>query len=285
VVADTRPRRDGRVAVFDLREATIPAVFVSAEAGAALRQGLADRPGLTLRIDPRGLAALSPDAVSGFSSRGSSRTGVLKPDLVAPGEDIFAGALTGPETARIDDPSGFAPAAGTSQAVAHVAGAAALLRQRHPDWSPATIRSALVTTAVPVRAEPGDVLAFSAGGGRLDVPRAAATTVTVTPPSFLLSDLRRTRASSIDGVVRLQLSNETGAPITVRAGSGPLAGPPGVGVSVVPAAVSLAPHATAAVDVVVDVMRGARRGARDGAVSLTPSDGPELRVPFVVQVR
>ncbi|GMH23732.1 hypothetical protein Nepgr_025575 [Nepenthes gracilis] len=72
---------------------------------------------------------------------------LLKPDILAPGSLIWAAwAPNG-----TDEPNyvgeGFAMISGTSMAAPHIAGIAALVKQRHPDWSPAAIKSALMTTA------------------------------------------------------------------------------------------------------------------------------------------
>ncbi|URE16243.1 Peptidase inhibitor I9 [Musa troglodytarum] len=77
--------------------------------------------------------------VAGFSSRGPSyiQPEILKPDILAPGVNIIA--------ARRE---AFNIISGTSMACPHVAGIAALLREAHPTWSPAMIRSAIMTTAV-----------------------------------------------------------------------------------------------------------------------------------------
>ena len=85
--------------------------------------------------------------VAGFSSRGPSLAGgedIMKPDFMAPGEDILAAVA--PEGHNGRD---FDLLSGTSMSSPHVAGFGALLSQAHPDWSPAAMRSALATTADP----------------------------------------------------------------------------------------------------------------------------------------
>ncbi|XP_031110942.1 subtilisin-like protease SBT1.2 [Ipomoea triloba] len=91
-------------------------------------------------------------AVAQFSSRGPSFTdpAVLKPDVIAPGVNIIAAwpQNLGP-SGLPEDPRrvNFTVMSGTSMACPHVSGLAALLRAAHPEWSPAAIKSALVTTA------------------------------------------------------------------------------------------------------------------------------------------
>ncbi|CAL5083577.1 unnamed protein product [Urochloa decumbens] len=82
--------------------------------------------------------------VASFSSRGPNPVApdVLKPDVIAPGVDILA-ALPGTNPRN----SSYILDAGTSMACPHVSGIAALIKKKHGDWSPAMIRSALITTA------------------------------------------------------------------------------------------------------------------------------------------
>ena len=86
---------------------------------------------------------------AGFSSRGPLRAGngdLLKPDIIAPGQDVLAGVAPPGNGGRL-----FDFYSGTSMSSPHVAGLAALFKQLHPEWSPMAIKSALMTSA-------GDIL-------------------------------------------------------------------------------------------------------------------------------
>ncbi len=83
-----------------------------------------------------------------FSSRGPLRAGggdLLKPDLIAPGQDILAAVAPPGNGGEL-----FDLYSGTSMSSPHVAGLAALFKELHPDWSPMAIKSALMTTGYDV---------------------------------------------------------------------------------------------------------------------------------------
>ncbi|CAO2041479.1 unnamed protein product [Urochloa humidicola] len=105
-----------------------------------------------------GRAAAFTDAapvVARYSSRGpdvadrhSTPADVLKPDILAPGDQVWAGWSTLSANQPILAGDHFAMISGTSMAAPHVSGVASLVKQRHPSWGPAAVASALSTTAL-----------------------------------------------------------------------------------------------------------------------------------------
>ncbi len=124
----------------------IPAMMITRRAGEKLKEHLADGLHVTLGGDVMIGGPELGDQLAPGSSRGPVyETHLLKPDLAAPGFNIHS-AWAG---------SGVQQMSGTSMAAPHVAGAAALLIERHPDWTPSILKAALMNTAVQTRDENG----------------------------------------------------------------------------------------------------------------------------------
>jgi subtilisin family serine protease len=127
-----------------------------------------------------------------FSSVGPTTISLLlKPDVAAPGVDVLSSV-----------PDGWASFSGTSMAAPHVAGAAALLAQRHPEWTVAQLKSALVQTGSDSLDENGDLVppAFQ-GGGVIALTRADRPLLFAEPTALSFGLLAR--RSSVVGAIRL----------------------------------------------------------------------------------
>lgn len=151
---------------------TIPVIAISQSDGELMLSMVGEngRPSrASLRLNPEEIA--QPDRLAEFSSRGPTRALGIKPELTAPGVNIDSATITEAAFpgAGMPDPSGYTSASGTSMAAPHIAGAAALLRQAHPDWTSLQIKAALVGTARPLP-EQGSMM--DQGNGVIDLQRA-----------------------------------------------------------------------------------------------------------------
>jgi hypothetical protein len=150
----------------------LPAMHVGAADGDRVRNWLAsgsEHRGL-LSGTSRVVDSRFGGRVNTSSSRGPSvgAPDVMKPNVTAPGTDIIAAGSEGANAISFKT--------GTSMSSPHVAGAALLLRSSHPDWGPAEVFSALVTTADAARTSLADESAASTidrGAGAVQVDRAS----------------------------------------------------------------------------------------------------------------
>ncbi|MFI0418109.1 S8 family peptidase [Spongiactinospora sp. 9N601] len=115
------------------------------------------------------------DALAEFSSRGPRLDNAPKPDITAPGVGIVAARAEGTALGTPID-TRYTTLSGTSMATPHVAGAAAILAQRHPEWTGGQLKNGLMSTTKTIDGQ----TAYEQGSGRLDVARAAAQSVTAT---------------------------------------------------------------------------------------------------------
>ncbi|MGR0319421.1 S8 family serine peptidase [Agromyces sp. ZXT2-3] len=146
------------------------ALFVVA-AGNSSAPGTIGSPGAAASALTVGSVDDPTGALSWFSSQGPLLgSGALKPELVGPGNDVTA--------ARSADSGGDGPylaMSGTSMATPHVAGAAAIVKQQHPEYTGDELRAALVSTTTDVGLSP-----YQAGAGVVDVDQAIDAPVIAT---------------------------------------------------------------------------------------------------------
>lgn len=133
------------------------------------------------------------DLLAPFSSRGPvTHTWTVKPDVVAPGVAIDSTV-----------PNGYLGLNGTSMAAPHVAGAAALIKQAHPDWSPEQIKASLMNTAKRLTDKEGNLyLPHEQGAGRIQIDKAIKTETLVYPGAISFgkwssNDLRTTKQVTV----------------------------------------------------------------------------------------
>ncbi|KAI4388625.1 hypothetical protein MLD38_000937 [Melastoma candidum] len=167
-----------------------PAIFVNPKDGETIKEYIQTSTDPTAKVEFRRTVYNYRPApsVAVYSSRGPSPSCpfVLKPDILAPGTEILAAWPQNVPVTLVNSSqlySDFNLLSGTSMACPHIAGVGALIRDIHPEWSPATIRSALITTAYstdstnsPIKdkgsnREPANPLAM--GAGHVDPNKAA----------------------------------------------------------------------------------------------------------------
>jgi subtilisin family serine protease len=210
------------------------------------------------------------DVIAGFSSSGPTPISLqMKPDVTAPGVDLLS-SLPHNQWSNHDW-------SGTSMASPHVAAAAALLKERHPSWTPAQVKSALESTGAPVHpaGSATELSPLREGGGRIDLVRADNPLV-FTDPSGLSFGLV-TRGTTSARQLTLTDAGGGGAPWTPSID--PQTTPHGVSLSF--SAPAAAPGTT--LGVTLAVAADAAEGDADGFVLLTRGSDVR-RVPYWLHV-
>jgi len=212
-----------------------------------------------------------------WSSSGprSGELGVVKPEITAPG----VGIVGAHSTAVIPSGESYTTMTGTSQATPHVAGAAALLLQRNPDWSPAQLKAALIGAANPT---PG-VSLYAQGAGRVDVAAAFAAAAMAQPATLNLGTAPVRQFTRV-----ITYKNIVSAPVTLTL-SVNAAGLNGESVAqgaftVSPATLSLAPGQSATATLTVNPALATLGATYTGSVTARASNGTLLRTPLAVSV-
>ncbi|HYC93673.1 MAG TPA: S8 family serine peptidase [Thermoanaerobaculia bacterium] len=208
------------------------------------------------RVGTLGSPAVAPSAITvgatdlsdvraDFTSRGpSGGTWQVKPEVSAPGVGIVSAVPDG----------GTLSASGTSMAAPHVAGLAALLLEKHPHWTPADVKAAMVSTAQPVwQKDTAFPAVVSAGSGRIDALRALEATIFPSTPAVSFG-LVPFQSQPFTGSRTVKFTNRGTAEETLTVNPPPLF--EGAKLTAVPKSVTLAPGETAEVTFTLDLAAG-----------------------------
>jgi hypothetical protein len=151
MISWSSPKRGGATTPVD--NLTIAASRVSHADGQVIMAYINStaNPTASLRFAGAQLNRSSRPAIAEYSSRGPcnmSSVGVLKPDITGPGTSIVASVpTTSAGNASTTPTRAFGMHSGTSMSAPHLSGIVAMLKKARPEWSPAAIKSALMTTA------------------------------------------------------------------------------------------------------------------------------------------
>ena len=259
---EVEPTRDLVARAVDAAsDAGVVVTIAAGNDGGSFGAGSVSSPGSAAKAITVAATAGRTD-VAGFSSIGPTPLSLrLKPDVAAPGVDVLSSVPARAGT--------WASFSGTSMAAPHVAGAAALLLERHPDWTPAQVKSALVQTAAPLAVAPA-----RGGAGSVDVARADAPLLFADPTSVSFGLV--TRGSRRTALIALTDAGEGAGEwrVTVDA-------PGGAGVSLGAPAAAAVPGDPFTLSLAVGA--SATEGVYSGFVTLARGDQAR-RIPYWLRV-
>jgi minor extracellular serine protease Vpr len=258
--------------ISDLDGANLRA-FLAAHGGRTTFRATSEQSPLELQTGRSGI-------VTSFSSAGPTNfEHALKPDLAAPGGQILS------STVRESAGATFAVFDGTSMSAPHVSGAAALLLQQHPGWTPANVKSALMTSAGPAwantpRTQEAPVLLE--GSGLIDVAAANSSKLFARPSSLSFGFLDSSQGDARHALL-VSLSDAGGGAGTWTVSVQAQTASPGASVSPGASLVSLAPGGTVDVPIVATALAGSPRGDDYGFVVLQRGTD-RIRIPYYFTV-
>lgn len=224
------------------------------------------------------------DKLAGFSSRGP-RVGdsAIKPDVTAPGVAITAASAPGSEIAKEvgESPAGYLTIDGTSMATPHVAGAAALLKQQHPEWTYQQLKNVLASST-----KPGAYTPFQQGTGRIAVDRALTQTVVSEEVSVNLGVQQWPHTDDVPVTKPVTYRNLGTTDVTLDvtvAGTGPKGKPAPAGFFTLGASqVTVPAGGTAAVELTADTRLGGAEVGSYSAYVVATGGGQTVRTAAAV---
>lgn len=228
---------DGELSAATVRASTLPVVGMSKENGEYLKSLIgSDAVGAVSARQVRlNKALLFNPQMAEFSSRGPVQgLGQVKPDVTAPGVAILSATVrvgsADANTGTMFDPTGYVHASGTSFSGPHVAGAVALVKQAHLDYSPDLIRAALMNTSTNLRSSAGAAKAdgltsdsvIDQGAGLVDVAAAirAKAVMGVEGDGIIEPAILASHSFGETPILNNRIANTRNVTVTIRDTSG-----------------------------------------------------------------
>jgi len=265
---------------FDQGSASIPTIIISNSNGVALKSFIGSNPGHTVYIDGAAFEQTTTafDQLTSFSSLGpTTGDNALKPDLVAVGLDVYMAFESYDSLGDLYSANHYGSAAGTSFSTPLVAGAAALVKQAHPGFTAAQIKSALVNTAsqAVTSDNSGNKLSIPAvGGGKLDAGTAIQTTISANPASVSFGTVTTIPASK-----SILVTNAGANPVNLSLAIAPIRSATGSVLTLDKQTLTLTGGASDTVNLLISGL-APQLGSYYGAITIQGS-GPTLRIPYL----
>jgi minor extracellular serine protease Vpr len=265
-----------------VQDTGIPAVLIGNTDGYALKTYLGINPNGTITLDPAYSAADNPqvNTVAAYSGRGPSignfaatRDFGLKPELVAPGTNIYTATQKFDPNADTYNATGYTTVNGTSYAVPFVAGVAAMAKAKNPNLNtPGRLKSAVVNTATADVL--GGVHVTDVGAGKLNAADAVNVAATLEPAAISFGPIV---ALPINRTLTLTNVSSAGATFTVSVRQ--LTADSNAQVTLSQSTFNLPAGQNQQITV---SLTGSRPtiGAYEGFLDVTSPAGPALHVPY-----
>ncbi len=264
-----------------LNETGIPIEYVGNTAGLAIRAAVKANPGIPITIDPALTSSdTGSDVIAFDSSRGPALgTSALKPEIAAVGAGVYTATQSYDPNGDVYDVSGYAAVDGTSYAAAMVAGAAALVKQAHPGYTPAQLKSAVVNTAVNGIVQDADVGGLArvtaVGAGRLNAAAAVSGTLTANPAVVSFGLVGTTLPPSL----AVTLTNSAATAVSLSLTVAPRDSDSNATVTITPSTLTLGPGQSQTVTVAL-TGRIPTAGSYEGQINVTGTNG-NFHLPYL----
>jgi uncharacterized protein (TIGR03437 family) len=264
-----------------VQDTGIPSVLIGNTDGYALKSYLATNPGATATVDPAFASADNSqmNTVAGYSSRGPSvgnfavtRDFALKPELVAPGTNIYTATQKFDPNSDTYNATGYTTVNGTSYAVPFVAGVAAMAKAKNASLNtPARLKSAVVNTATADLQ--GAIHVTDAGAGKLNAADAVNVAATLDPAAISFGPVTALPVNR-----NLTLTNVSSAVTTFSITVRQLTGDSNTRVTVSPSSVNVLAGQSQTLTVSLTGNTPAA-GAYEGFLDVKGA-GPDLHLPY-----